>query len=244
MSKVTIVIPARYASTRFPGKPLAILGGKPMLQWVWEGAMNAKLADKVIIATDDKRIHQAARDFGAVCNMTSPDHPSGTDRVAEVALIDDSEIFVNVQGDEPLIRGDIIDAVLRPLLEEASINMTSAYRKFTPGEDPARPDLVKVVCGLAGDALYFSRSPVPFFRETAPQYLLHMGLYAYRKPFLLTLSALKPTPMEEAEKLEQLRVIEHGFPIRMVEVNYRSIGVDRPEDLASAEAMLAVLKPS
>lgn len=244
MSKVTIVIPARYASTRFPGKPLAMLCGKPMLQWVWEGAKSSKLADHVIVATDDKRIHKAASDFGASCDMTSPDHPSGTDRVAEVALIDDGEIFVNVQGDEPLIRGDVIDAVIRPLLDDPAVNMTSAYRKFAADEDPSRPDTVKVVCGLSGDALYFSRSPVPFYRESPPQYLLHVGIYAYRKPFLMTLSKLSPTPLENAEKLEQLRVLEHGYPIRMVEVNYHSLGVDRPEDLAGAEAILLRGAPS
>lgn len=239
MPKVTLVIPARYASTRFPGKPLALLRGKPMLQWVWEGAKTSTFGTRVVVATDDQRIHDAARDFGAECVMTRADHPTGTDRVAEVAQHDDGEIYINVQGDEPLIRGEVIDAVIRPLVEDASVNMASAYRDLAAGENAAHADLVKVVCALNGDALYFSRSPIPHFRDGAsPVHHVHIGLYGYRRGFLLGLSKLPPTPLELAEKLEQLRVLEHGHKIRMVKVAYESIGVDRPEDLQKAESRL------
>lgn len=239
MPQVSIVIPARYASTRFPGKPLAQLLGKPMVQWVWERARTAKSASRVCVATDDQRIQAAALAFGAEVVMTRSGHPSGTDRLAEVAQSDPADIFVNVQGDEPLIRGDVIDAVVQPLLDDPTVVMASACRKFAAGEDFRSPDVVKVVRGQNGDALYFSRSPIPFDRDGAgTDYFAHIGLYVYRRDFLLGLAKLSPTPLEQTEKLEQLRVLEHGARIRMVEVAYESIGVDRPEDLARAEARL------
>lgn len=244
MSRVTVVIPARYASTRFPGKPLAMLLGKPMVQWVWEGARASKLASRVLVATDDARIAEAARGFGAEVVMTRADHPTGTDRLAEVAAGDDAEIYVNVQGDEPLIRADVIDAVVAPLTADAALNMASACRKPRPGDDLASPDLVKLVRNLRGDALYFSRSRIPFPRDGEPGAagpLVHIGLYVYRRAFLLDYARRAPTPLENTEKLEQLRALEHGERIRMVEVDYESIGVDRLEDVPRAEERLRQL---
>lgn len=241
--RAAIVIPARYASTRFPGKPLALLAGKPMLQHVWEGARTARLAARVIVATDDARIRDAALAFGAEAVMTDPNHPTGTDRLAEVARALDAEVIVNVQGDEPLIRGAVIDAVLAPFAD-AAVEMASACRKPAAGDDVASPDVVKVVRDLRGDALYFSRSPIPHNRDggaPAAQALIHIGLYAYRRDVLLRYAALAPTPLEQTEKLEQLRALEHGVRIRMVEVEYESIGVDRPADLARAEARIREL---
>lgn len=260
MNKVTVVIPARYASVRFPGKPIALLAGKPMLQWVWEGVQSSTLATRVVIATDDERIATVARGFGAECCLTQAEHPSGTDRAAEVAEADDAEIVVNVQGDEPLIRGDLVDAIAAPLLEDPGLDMATACRRFQPGEDVGSPDLVKVVCDQQGNALYFSRHAIPYLRdhgdrgdhgdqggsvERAGQarepspYRLHLGLYAYRRPLLLRLAQMPPTPLERAEKLEQLRVLEHGGRIRVQEVAYESIGVDRPADVQRAELLLA-----
>ncbi len=239
--RVTIVIPARYASTRFPGKPLADIAGKPMIRWVWEGARTSALATRVVVATDDERIAAAVRAFGGEVVLTSPDHPSGTDRIAEVARADESEIFVNVQGDEPLMRGDVIDAVVGPLLADPRLPMSTASRAFEAGEDPRDPNLVKVVTGTNGDALYFSRSPIPFEREPGAEpypYRLHLGIYGYRRDFLLGLARLAPTALEQAEKLEQLRVLEHGHRIRVVPVRFRSIGVDRPEDIARVAPLL------
>lgn len=239
--RAAIVIPARYASTRFPGKPLALLLGKPMLQWVWEGARSAKLARQVIVATDDERIGDAARAFGAEVVMTDAAHPTGTDRLAEVARAVDADVFVNVQGDEPLIRGEVIDAVLAPFAD-AAVQMASACRAPGPDDDVASPDVVKVVRAQNGDALFFSRSLIPHPRDAgaaSAQPRIHIGLYAYRRDFLLRYAALAPTPLEQTEKLEQLRALEHGVRIRMVEVAYESIGVDRPADLARAEARLS-----
>jgi 3-deoxy-manno-octulosonate cytidylyltransferase (CMP-KDO synthetase) len=210
-----------------------------MIQWVWERACTAKTATRVCIATDDARIESAAKGFGAEVVMTRAEHPSGTDRLAEVAQGDTAEIFVNVQGDEPLITGDVIDAVVAPLLADPAVLMASACRKFSADEDPHSPDVVKVVRAQNGDALYFSRSAIPFDRDgVGAAYFAHIGLYVYRREFLLGLGKLTPTPLEQAEKLEQLRVLEHGARIRMVEVAYESIGVDRPEDLSRAEARL------
>jgi 3-deoxy-manno-octulosonate cytidylyltransferase (CMP-KDO synthetase) len=241
--QAAIVIPARYASTRFPGKPLAMLAGKPMIQWVWEGARASTLATRVIVATDDPRIRDAAKGFGAEVAMTDPNHPTGTDRLAEVARGIQADVFVNVQGDEPLIRGAVIDAVLAPFADPA-VEMASACRAPVAGDDLASPDVVKVVCDLRGDALYFSRSPVPHNRdggEPVARPAIHIGLYAYRRAFLLRYAGLAPTPLEQTEKLEQLRALEHGVRIRMVAVEYESIGVDRPADLARAEARIKAL---
>ena len=236
---VTAVIPARYASTRLPGKPLAEIDGRPMIQWVCERVGRASLVDAVIVATDDQRIFDAVSAFGGKVVMTAPDHPSGTDRLAEVAENLNSEIIVNVQGDEPLIEGAVIDAAIRPMVEGDSAPVATAATRIKSREDLLNPDVVKVVTDGAGYALYFSRSPIPFDRDVAPSsmdqdkrpFWKHIGLYVYRKDFLLQYSRLARTPLEMREKLEQLRILEHGHRIRVVETAYDSLGVDSLEDL-------------
>jgi 3-deoxy-manno-octulosonate cytidylyltransferase (CMP-KDO synthetase) len=239
MPNVVIIIPARYASTRFPGKLLADLWGKPILQHVWERAGQAKLASRIIIATDDDRIASAARGFGAEVFMTRPDHPSGTDRVAEVAAQIEADVVVNLQGDEPLIDPAAIDAAAAPLLDDASIPMGTLCCPIEDIADLANPNVVKVVCDRNGFALYFSRLPIPFVRDRggdAVRYR-HIGLYVYRRGFLLGLAQLAPTPLEQAEKLEQLRVLEHGHRIRVVQVSRVLPGVDTPEELERLRVM-------
>ena len=232
-STATVIIPARYGSTRFRGKPLADLWGKPIIQHVWERAGRARLVDRVIVATDDERIAHAARAFGAEVAMTRPDHPSGTDRVAEVARSLTSEVIVNVQGDEPLIDPAHIDAAAEPLLADPTIPMGTLCCPIDEIADLANPNVVKVVLDRQGFALYFSRLPIPFVRDEhakATRYR-HLGLYVYRRQFLLALADLAPTPLEQAERLEQLRVLEHGHRLRVAIVDRASPGVDTPADL-------------
>jgi 3-deoxy-manno-octulosonate cytidylyltransferase (CMP-KDO synthetase) len=232
-STATVIIPARYGSTRFRGKPLADLWGKPIIQHVWERAGRARLVDRVIVATDDERIAHAARAFGAEVAMTRPDHPSGTDRVAEVARTLTSEVIVNVQGDEPLIDPAHIDAAAEPLLADPTIPMGTLCCPIDEIADLANPNVVKVVLDRQGFALYFSRLPIPFVRDEhakATRYR-HLGLYVYRRQFLLALAGLAPTPLEQAERLEQLRVLEHGHRLRVAIVDRASPGVDTPADL-------------
>ena len=232
-STATVIIPARYGSTRFRGKPLADLWGKPIIQHVWERAGRARLVDRVIVATDDERIAHAARAFGAEVAMTRPDHPSGTDRVAEVARSLTSEVIVNVQGDEPLIDPAHIDAAAEPLLADPTIPMGTLCCPIDEIADLANPNVVKVVLDRQGFALYFSRLPIPFVRDEhakATRYR-HLGLYVYRRQFLLALAGLAPTPLEQAERLEQLRVLEHGHRLRVAIVDRASPGVDTPADL-------------
>ncbi len=236
---VAAVIPARYASTRFPGKPLAMIADKTMIQWVYEGVQRASRVDRVIVATDDVRIAETVRSFGGEAVMTSGKHPSGTDRIAEAVQGFDAEIVVNVQGDEPLIRGDVIDACIRPLEAGAKEPVVTPCVRIRSLEDLQNPDVVKVVKSHAGRALYFSRFPIPFDRdrEIAEEDLSqlpfwkHLGLYAYRRDFLLQYSRMAPSPLEKREKLEQLRILENDYAIRVVETDYDSIGVDSPEDL-------------
>ena len=237
MAQTAIVIPARYASTRFPGKPLAKLWGRPVLQHVYERAARATLSQRVIIATDDERIAVAARGFGAEVILTRADHASGTDRVAEVAAGLTQNLIVNVQGDEPLVEPSAIDAAIEPLVADPSIHMGTLCAPVEEVEALANPNVVKVVTSQQGFALYFSRLPIPFVRGhgSAARYR-HIGLYVYRREFLLRLSRLAPTPLEEAEKLEQLRAIEHGYRIRVVTVPAASPGIDTPEDLARLES--------
>lgn len=232
------IIPARWASTRFPGKPLARIAGRPMLEWVFRGAQGAKRLREVLVATDDERILEACRAFGAPAVLTSPQHPTGTDRLAEVALSLDDDVVVNVQGDEPLIRGDVIDAVVGALEEDPEIPMATIVHEAEPEalDDPHR---VKVVLDRRGRALYFSRSRIPAGSK-ASHYWQHVGLYAYRRPFLLEFVRLSPTPCEQAESLEQLRALEHGHPIRVaVFEGWRSCAVDVPEDVARVETHIA-----
>ncbi|HEY3441158.1 MAG TPA: 3-deoxy-manno-octulosonate cytidylyltransferase [Paludibaculum sp.] len=230
------VIPARFASTRFPGKPLASLGGKPMIQHVWERACRSSLLTSVVVATDDHQIAAAARSFSADVCMTRSDHVSGTDRVAEAAAHTSAEVIVNIQGDEPLIDPAAIDAAILTLLEDPACQMSTLKKRITNQADVDNPNVVKVVTGHSGYALYFSRSPIPYPRGASPVYWKHIGLYVYRRALLLGYSALQPGPLEDAEKLEQLRALENGIAIRVAETEYETIGVDTPEDLAHVQS--------
>jgi 3-deoxy-manno-octulosonate cytidylyltransferase (CMP-KDO synthetase) len=227
------VIPARYASVRFPGKALARIAGKTMLEHVFERASQARYLTGVVVATDDQRIYEEARGFGAPVIMTRADHVSGTDRVAEVASARDAEIIVNIQGDEPLIDPSAIDAAVLSLLDAPVVSMGTLKRRIEDPLDIDNPNVVKVVTDFAGRAIYFSRCPIPYARgsETLTRFK-HIGLYVYRRDFLLAYSDLPVGPLETAEKLEQLRALENGFTIRVVETEYESLGVDTPEDLA------------
>ena len=233
-----VVIPARYGSTRFPAKILASETGKPLVQHVVERARLATRVTDVLVATDDQRIADALRPFGTRCVMTSPAHQSGTDRIAEVArdLPPDVDVIVNVQGDEPEIEPAVIDA-LAERLQTGGDDMATAATPFPPGADVADPNLVKVVTSLGGRAVYFSRSPVPFWRDrsagTQPTYYLHLGIYAYRREFLLQFAGWPPTPLEQAEKLEQLRALEHGRSIHVLSVARATHGIDTPEQYAA-----------
>ena len=235
------VIPARYASSRFPGKPLLEIAGRPMIQHVWEGARRAKSLREVIVATDDERIARTCRDFGARVVLTRDDHPTGTDRIAEAAAALDDEVVVNIQGDEPTIEGFVIDAAVEALAQAADAPMATVVHEAVEGA-AADPNRVKVVLDRRGNALYFSRSPIPALRsaDAPPRIWQHVGLYAYRRPFLLEFVELRPTAAERAEQLEQLRALEHGFAIRCAVIEgWHSLAVDVPADVAPVEARLA-----
>ena len=237
--KCAVIIPARYASTRFPGKPLAMLAGKPMIQHVYEKAA-ASSAEVVAVATDDRRIADAVEAFGGTAVMTSVDHPSGTDRIAEAwkKLGGDAGIVINVQGDEPLIPTSVIDELIAVMKNSPSLPMATVA---VPGSrETMTENNVKVVFGADGNALYFSRSMIPFLRRGGEEcgVWLHWGIYAYRAETLAKFVALPPGKLENAEKLEQLRALENGIAIRVVTSNLQSVGVDTPEDLAAAEERL------
>ena len=249
------IIPARYSSTRLPGKPLLPLAGIPLIMHVVERASNARLVSRVIVATDDERIAEAVRAHGGEARMTSPDLTSGTDRVAAVAATLDDELFVNVQGDEPLIDPSTIDAAINGLLEDDTqlIQISSTSEPITEVDDVFNPNVVKVVSDDAGCALYFSRSPIPFVRPAAglsleeslranpdllSNYRKHSGLYAYRARFLYIYPDLKPSPLELLESLEQLRALENGYAIRVVPVEHRSIGVDTQQDYERVKRLI------
>lgn len=237
--RVAVVIPARYGSSRLPGKPLARIDGRPMIWYVWEAARKSRCAASVVVATDDERIAGAVRGFGGEARMTSPGCVSGTDRVAEAARGLAEEIIINLQGDEPMMDASVIDAVAAPLVSDPGVRMaTAAVLREDPGEF-ASPSVVKVVVDHRGDALYFSRSPIPHFRDAGPVWFRkHLGIYGYRKEFLFRVSALPPGELEAAESLEQLRVLQAGAKIRVVDVAFDSVGVDTPEDLRAVEASL------
>jgi 3-deoxy-manno-octulosonate cytidylyltransferase (CMP-KDO synthetase) len=207
------VIPARYGSTRFPGKPLALLAGMPIIQHVYQRVAATQLFSQVLVATDDQRIYDAVTGFGGQAVFTAADHPSGSDRIAEVAANLDVQIVVDVAS------------LMHPLQD-----------------DVQNPNAVKVVCDQAGNALYFSRATIPFDRDAtgSATYYKHIGVYAYRKEVLLAFTTLSPTPLEQCEKLEQLRLLEHGYRIRMVSTHYSGIGIDTPEDLAKAEEYMKI----
>ena len=241
MSEVTVIIPARWASTRFPGKPLVKLRGKPLVQHVWERANRAKRVGRIIIATDDMRIAEAAFDFGAEVALTSPKHPTGTDRLAEVVQqLKSASIILNVQGDEPDIAPSTIDRLVEALQDDPKLGMVTAANPLADPADVQDPNVVKVVADLAGRALYFSRSVIPYDRDGRGRvrYLRHQGIYGYRRKVLLAFVKWKPTPLEQAEKLEQLRALEHGIAIGVIVVRRGSVGVDVPADVAKAERAL------
>jgi 3-deoxy-manno-octulosonate cytidylyltransferase (CMP-KDO synthetase) len=238
------VIPARYASTRFPGKPLHHIAGKPLIQWVIEQCQKARLLSKVIVATDDTQIWEVAQQFCDV-ELTRADHPSGTDRIAEVAERHECDALVNVQGDEPLIDPDVIDAVARVL---ANAPMSTAATSISEVHDYENPNVVKVVVNRASEALYFSRRTIPYVRDAASApiegqlaafpFLKHLGIYGYRRDTLLRLVRFPVSPLENAEKLEQLRALDNGIEISVVRVDYESIGVDVPTDVQRVERIL------
>lgn len=243
-ASVALVIPARWGSTRFPGKMLHPIAGKPLLRHVWERSLLAKGIARVLIATDDRRIAEAARAFGAEVAMTSPKHPSGTDRIAEAtSKLRGITHVINVQGDEPLISPKLIESLASVLRRDPSVAMITAATLFTDPEEADDPNCVKVVVSVKGYALYFSRSRIPFHRDPADlksvvRPLLHLGLYGYRRDLLRKLVRLSPSPLEQCEKLEQLRAMEHGIPIRVVTTPHRGIGVDTPADVAKVEKLL------
>ena len=241
------VIPSRYASTRLEGKPLMDIAGKPMVQRVYEVALRARLVDRVIVATDDKRIFDTVHGFGGEAALTSPHHASGTDRIAEVVDHLSCELVVNLQGDEPLMDPRLIDSVVQLLLDNQDVPMASAQIPIETIEDLMNPNIVKVVSDHNGYALYFSRSPLPYrFREgeddRASFGFKHIGLYVYRKDFLKKIVSLDPSPLEKQERLEQLRVLENGYKIKLVTTKYDSIGVDTPEDLIQARKRIEDLE--
>jgi 3-deoxy-manno-octulosonate cytidylyltransferase (CMP-KDO synthetase) len=238
--QIVAVIPARFASTRFPGKPLADIDGRPMIEHVYRRAAASPAVSRVIVATDDLRIATTVTGFGGQVRLTRPDHPSGTDRLAEVAAALDCDVVVNVQGDEPLLDPRAIEEVVAPFADP-SISMTTLYRRIDTPAELTDPNVVKVVVDRAGFALYFSRSPIPHQRDPRggwPPLYRHIGLYAYRRSALMVLASLEPTPLERAESLEQLRALEHGIRIKTVETAYDSIGVDTPQDLEQVRRLL------
>jgi 3-deoxy-manno-octulosonate cytidylyltransferase (CMP-KDO synthetase) len=242
--KILGVIPARFDSSRFPGKVLSQIASKSMLQHVFERASQARYLTGVMIATDDARVSEVARKFGARVRMTRSDHISGTDRVAEAASAENCDIVVNIQGDEPLIDPSAIDAAILPMVHDPEIHMATLKKRIEDASEITNPNVVKVVTDRAGDAIYFSRCPIPYQRDSvrpegapgpwplAPgPFFKHVGLYVYRRDLLLAYPELPVGPLEQAERLEQLRALENGYHIRVVETEYESLGVDTPEDL-------------
>ena len=248
MARIYGIIPARWGSTRFPGKALHPIAGKPLVQHVWERCREATQLAGVIIATDDKRIAAAARGFGARVELTSPDHPSGTDRLAEVATrLPDATHFVNVQGDEPTIPSALIDRLVRALADDPALEMVTAATRLESSADFEDPNVVKVVLAANGDALYFSRSPIPytgFLHSIAgvPIYG-HHGLYGYTRNLLTRFVSWPPSTLEKIERLEQLRALENGVRIRVLVTEHEAIGVDSPADVPHAESALSRLNP-
>jgi 3-deoxy-manno-octulosonate cytidylyltransferase (CMP-KDO synthetase) len=242
-ARTVAIIPARYRSTRLPGKPLADIGGRPMIEHVYRRAKEARSVDAVIVATDDLRIHDAVVRFGGDARMTSDRHPSGTDRLAEVAATLACDLVVNLQGDEPMLAPEMIDEAVAPFAGDPTLMMSTLRKRMEDLADLANPNVTKVVVDRDGYALYFSRAPVPFHRDPHPAApataYRHIGLYVYRREFLLHLARLEPTPLERAESLEQLRALEHGFRIKAVETTFDAVGVDTPEDLERVRHLMA-----
>ncbi|MEW6681582.1 MAG: 3-deoxy-manno-octulosonate cytidylyltransferase [Nitrospirota bacterium] len=245
--KVLVVIPARYSSTRLPAKPLVDIGGKPMIQRVWERGCAARGVDQVVVATDDQRIVRVVESFGGRAVMTSPSHPSGTDRLAEVAAQHPADVYVNLQGDLPFAPPTMIEAAVRAF-DDPAVRLSTLARPITEAADVYNPHVVKVVMDRHGNALYFSRSPIPFIRERADRgldvlpaetYFQHFGLYGYRRDVLVAFAGWPKGRLEDLEKLEQLRALENGCPIRVVVTAEATLEVNTPEDLEQARAGVA-----
>ncbi|HSR49875.1 MAG TPA: 3-deoxy-manno-octulosonate cytidylyltransferase [Acidobacteriota bacterium] len=236
------VIPARLASTRLPGKPLLEIAGRTLIEWVYRQTLRAKVLERVVVATDDQRIAEVVEGFGGEALMTRSDHLSGTDRVAEAAGKIEADAFINVQGDEPLIAPQTIERVAWALRDENSLGQASpistACVEIEEEREFASPDVVKVVRDRAGRALYFSRAPVPYRRGEKVPVFKHLGIYGYRRQMLLEMASYPPTALEKSECLEQLRWLENGIPIRVVEVEHDSLGVDTPDDLERVRPLL------
>jgi 3-deoxy-manno-octulosonate cytidylyltransferase (CMP-KDO synthetase) len=240
--EVVIVIPARFGSTRLPGKPLVSLAGKPMIQHVYERAKLAGRADRVIVATDDERIMKAVASFGGAARMTRPDHRTGTERVAEVAAHEKGDVFVNVQGDEPLLDPVAVDTAIDALLEEPAASIATVATPIKTPPDIMDPNVVKTVLDFDNNGLYFSRAPIPWVRDTASKiqvrHLKHLGLYVFQRDALLEYPTLPQGELERIEQLEQLRWLENGWKIRVAEVEHDAVSVDVPEDVARVEKLL------
>lgn len=237
------IIPARFESTRLYGKPLVDIGGKPMLQRTFESAAKSKLLSEIIIAVDDERVYDAAKKFGAQVYMTPKDLPTGSDRIAYVAeKLSTAEIIVNIQGDEPFIPGKMIDEAIEPLLFDKKVNISTLAKRITSPDELNSPSIPKVVFDYNSNALYFSRSPIPYVRDVISdtqklrmaEFYKHIGLYVYQKPSLLKFTSMRPTDLEKYEKLEQLRMLENGMKIKVVVTEFESISVDTEDDLMIA----------
>ncbi|MGH7267609.1 MAG: 3-deoxy-manno-octulosonate cytidylyltransferase, partial [Candidatus Rokuibacteriota bacterium] len=240
MRRAVGVIPARYASVRFPGKALAEVRGQPLIRYVWEQARRLAAVDRLVVATDDGRIADAVTAFGGMAVLTRPDHPSGTDRVAEAVRADPAAVVLNLQGDEPAFDVKAVDELVRLMLDDPAIEMGTLAHPIRDEAEHRDMNATKVVLDQAGYALYFSRAPIPFRRQAgrlAP--LRHIGIYVFQAPFLQRLAGLRPTPLEQTETLEQLRALEHGARIRVLVTPHASLGVDTPADLPRLAAWLA-----
>jgi len=237
------VIPARYASVRMPGKPLAMIAGKPMIQHVWERARQATRITKVVVATEDERILKAVQGFGGEAVMTRADHRTGTDRIAEVAVGAHADIFLNVQGDEPLVTPSAIDELAEAIATDDEVQLATLAVPMKNPKDIMDPNIVKVVLDFNSDALYFSRAPIPWVRDTAnavhAMHLKHLGLYAYRREALIDYQTLPPGDLERVEQLEQLRWLENGYKMRVAETEHDSVSVDVPDDVARVEKLIS-----
>ena len=235
---VFCIIPARYASTRLPGKPLRDIAGKPMIVRVYERAVQAKRVQGAIVATDDERVRAAVEEHGGRAVMTRADHATGTDRIAEVAKkMTDCDLIINVQGDEPLIDPAVIDALVEPFLSDETLPMATVKTLLMDEMEMANPNNVKVITDRAGNALYFSRARIPYARSPGAKVYKHVGIYAYRRDFLLAYARMAQTPLERSESLEQLRALENGYRIRVIETDSIFIGVDTEGDLAAVNFM-------
>lgn len=241
MKNIVAIIPARYASSRFPGKPLAMIHNKPMIQWVYERVNGIDFINSVYVATDDKRIFNKVEEFGGRAIMTSNEHKSGTDRIAEAIekIEDNVDIVINIQGDEPMIKPAMIEQLVSAF-EDENVNMATLKKQLHNDSDINNPNIAKVITDKNNDAIYFSRSLIPFDRDKINniKYFKHIGVYAYTKDFLMKFSQLDKSNLEQLEQLEQLRVIENGYKIRVIETEYESIGVDMKEHIAKVEALI------